>query len=659
MATITVSTIAQLQTALSSAHGGDAILLAAGNYGDFKASGLSFSSQVTIQSADPAHPAEFRSISVSASQYLAFENLNVHFTPNATTYAWDAALSVKASSHIAFIHNDVVGGLSVNGVLPTATHLDATQDVIGLPAGRAATVSHSSAVQFIDNEINTFDRGIVLQDVTGLTITGNDIHDLRRTPIDGGTVSQTLISGNYLHDLHPWQWGSGDHADFIHIWTVPSMQSGASSGLVIRDNYLAQGSGTAVLGIYLDDNSNGLGFAGTQITGNVIYNGNGQGMRLENLMNSKIDGNVLLESSGELKVGPTIMARDGTSALSITHNIISGLDLAGLAGDSRGNVLVQSVDPNLDGFSGILEGQPLTWLQAMEIRQHLIGFGYTSGETAWAGAGIDGSGSSTDGAAPTPSAPASDSDPLSLTGTDYADVLHGGADADTMLGRGGNDTLYGNGGSDKLNGGTGADKMVGGIGNDTYYVDNSGDSVIESTNSGTDTVVSTINQALHASVERLVLSGSADINGTGNSLANSIFGNGGDNILNGGSGNDRLVGNAGDDILIGGLGRDVLTGGTGNDCFSFRDVSTDRITDFTSGQDKLDLKSLDANSSLTGNQALTFIGTHAFTHTAGELHYQVIGGNTFVSADFNGDGSADFTLQLDGLHTLTSHDFVL
>ena len=648
MATIAVSTSAQLQTALASAHGGDTILLASGSYGDFSVANRSFSSQVTIESADAGHPAEFRSISISGSQNLAFQNLSVHFTPTASTYAWDAALFVSGSSHIAFIHNEVDGGLSVNGVLATATQLDATQDVIGLPAARAATVSHSSSVQFIDNEINTFDRGLVLQMSTGLTITGNDIHNLRRTPIDGAGVSQTVIAGNYLHDLHPWHWGYGDHGDFIHIWTDPAMQTGASAGLVIKDNYLAQGAGTAVLGIYLDDNSNGLGFSGAQITGNVVYNGNGQGMRLENLMNSKVDGNVLLQSSGELKVGPTIMARDGTSMLSMTHNIVSGLDLVGLTGDSRGNVLVQSVDSSLSGYSGIQEGQTLTWLEAMQVRQHLTGIGYTSGATDWSNAGIDSAGTTTTTNTATATAT-----------TDSADVIHGTDGNDTLFGHGGNDTIYGEGGADQINGGAGADKMLGGLGDDIYHVDNAGDAVIESSNSGIDTVVSTISQILASSVERLVLSGSANINGVGNSLENKIVGNIGSNILNGGSGNDVLVGNAGDDYLLGGLGSDVLTGGTGNDHFIFHDLSTDRVTDFTSGQDILDLKALDANSFLTGNQAFTFIGTHAFTGTAAEVHYQHIANNTYVTADMNGDGLADFTVRLDGLHTLTSHDFIL
>lgn len=93
----------------------------------------------------------------------------------------------------------------------------------------------------------------------------------------------------------------------------------------------------------------------------------------------------------------------------------------------------------------------------------------------------------------------------------------------------------------------GAARMRGGYGNDTYRVDNVGDTIIEQAGAGTDVVQSTVSVTLSANVENLVLQGAGHINGTGNTLNNSITGNAGNNILNGGAGNDTLTGGAGND----------------------------------------------------------------------------------------------------------------
>ncbi len=78
---------------------------------------------------------------------------------------------------------------------------------------------------------------------------------------------------------------------------------------------------------------------------------------------------------------------------------------------------------------------------------------------------------------------------------------------------------------------------------------------------------------------------------------------GGNDILNGGEGNDILYGQGGNDILIGGLGNDILTGGSGEDLFKWvdgdLDGSTDRITDFKIGEDKIDLSDLFSDSTNT------------------------------------------------------------
>jgi Ca2+-binding RTX toxin-like protein len=144
------------------------------------------------------------------------------------------------------------------------------------------------------------------------------------------------------------------------------------------------------------------------------------------------------------------------------------------------------------------------------------------------------------------------------TGTTGADNLTGSDLADVMSGGAGDDILTGLGGDDMIDGGKGADTMTGGLGNDTYIVDNVGDKVIEAAGEGIDTVKAKISWTLGANIENLYLTGSAVIDGTGNELANKLFGNSAANTLTALGGND---------FLNGGLGADHMIGGTGNDTY--------------------------------------------------------------------------------------------
>lgn len=147
-----------------------------------------------------------------------------------------------------------------------------------------------------------------------------------------------------------------------------------------------------------------------------------------------------------------------------------------------------------------------------------------------------------------------------LKGNAGNDLLHGGTGLDYLLGADGNDKLHGQAGDDLLEGSGGIDTLIGGTGNDTYRVDSTTDIVIEAAKSGTDLVESDASHKLSANLENLSLFfATGDVSGTGNSLNNSIFGNGGNNFLSGGDGNDTLKGGSdGDDTLYGGAGNDFL-----------------------------------------------------------------------------------------------------
>jgi Ca2+-binding RTX toxin-like protein len=87
-----------------------------------------------------------------------------------------------------------------------------------------------------------------------------------------------------------------------------------------------------------------------------------------------------------------------------------------------------------------------------------------------------------------------------------------------LTGNTGNNTLIGLAGNDRLDGKVGADTMIGGLGNDSYTVDNIGDVIIENLNEGSDTVLASIDYTLGTNLENLTLTGSANLNGTGNEL---------------------------------------------------------------------------------------------------------------------------------------------
>ena len=82
----------------------------------------------------------------------------------------------------------------------------------------------------------------------------------------------------------------------------------------------------------------------------------------------------------------------------------------------------------------------------------------------------------------------------------------------------------------------------------------------------------------------------------------------------------------------------------------------DSIVDFISGSDFINLSGIDANDTISGNQAFDFVSTADFSGVAGELKFDPIFG--LLSGDTNGDGSYDFGISLIGVTSLASSDIL-
>ncbi|HVM85868.1 MAG TPA: FG-GAP-like repeat-containing protein [Candidatus Binatia bacterium] len=200
-----------------------------------------------------------------------------------------------------------------------------------------------------------------------------------------------------------------------------------------------------------------------------------------------------------------------------------------------------------------------------------------------------------------------------------------------LVGGSGADTLSGAGGDDTLNGGKGADNLAGGAGNDTYVVGDAKDKVAEVSGEGShDLVESAVTWTLGAEFEDLILIGKGAVSGIGNSGDNLITGNAGKNTLMGLDGADTIAGGGGDDRLSGGLGTDSFV----YDHLSDRGTGKEVITDFSKGEDTLNLHGL-----------LTEIGATGDPFANGYLNLHVDAkGNTVVQVDADGGGNKYVTL---------------
>lgn len=149
-------------------------------------------------------------------------------------------------------------------------------------------------------------------------------------------------------------------------------------------------------------------------------------------------------------------------------------------------------------------------------------------------------------------------------------TITGDASDQSLNGSAGNDWINAGNGNDSLDGGSNDDTLVGGPGNDVYFVENSADVVVELLDEGTDVVRSTATSfTLTANVENLILDGSANIIGIGNTLNNGLTGNSGDNTLDGG---------AGEDVLVGGLGNDIYkVDNAGDEISELSNAGTDTV----------------------------------------------------------------------------------
>ncbi len=153
---------------------------------------------------------------------------------------------------------------------------------------------------------------------------------------------------------------------------------------------------------------------------------------------------------------------------------------------------------------------------------------------------------------------------------------------------------------------------------------------------------------------------------TGSAVADALSGASSADFIVGGAGSDWLSAGGGNDVILSGAGRDYVTGGSGTDYFMYASVAetgigatSDLITDFQVGVDKIYLAALQGLPNLAADDHWHFVGKKYFTGAALEIRTYASGSNTIVAFDLDGDMKADMEIELSGTRNLTADDFLI
>ena len=272
--------------------------------------------------------------------------------------------------------------------------------------------------------------------------------------------------------------------------------------------------------------------------------------------------------------------------------------------------------------------------------------------------------------------------------TDGRFLVYGGHGVDTLTGGDGVDVFFFEGQrwgpNDKVDGGDGRDSLVISAGSGTTHIEFAADSLVGIESISVNNRYATdpsqkpsyelvLHNANVVAGGTLIVNGFSLVDPTQTVSFDGSAVHDGNLVLLGGAGNDVLIGGDGADLLYAAGGADDLTGGDGMDVFQYRDISDstvaspDEIFAFQNGLDKIDLSQIDANTLIEGNQMFKWRGSSAFTvgdpTFVGQLRVYQSNGIWFVEGEINGDGIADFALQVTTepgpMSSLEQHHFIM
>ena len=233
---------------------------------------------------------------------------------------------------------------------------------MGFGTGVGLRVLDSSGIEVTNNEFFHFMRAALFSNINELDVSSNDIHDIRSDGLNFANVDNVTIQSNHIHDFKAAA-SSSDHMDMIQFWTAGT--TSPSSNIVISNNFLNSGAGSATQSIFMGNEVVGRGEADAEmyyqnviIENNVIYNGHLHGISVGATNGLKINNNTVLQNPdvGTLNALtiPSIVVAGASSNVQITDNIASRIDVPTVNGTLNNNLIVQNSQTEQPNYVGIL-----------------------------------------------------------------------------------------------------------------------------------------------------------------------------------------------------------------------------------------------------------------------------------------------------------------
>jgi hypothetical protein len=326
MATISVSSSAELTSALAGAVGGETILLAAGDYSKLSLRDVSFGSAVTIQSADPGNMASFAAVELQGVNNLTFKNVIFDYESEAGAPIYLAKFLVQESSNISFIDSVFDGDLA-HGV----SDIDD-----GYGTGVGLKLKDSNNITISGNEFFDWQTGVTAAIVHGLTIENNDVTGIRTDGMVFNAIDGLVIAGNHFHDFRKAT-GSSDHADMIQFVTYDREGQFASQNVLIEGNFLNNNTGEAIQAIFMGNGAAKTGglemfYENITIRDNVIYGGHHHGISVGEVDGLLVENNTIIINQDNAIGSPGIKTMSADSLNVTFKNNVLGEGALGLHG---------------------------------------------------------------------------------------------------------------------------------------------------------------------------------------------------------------------------------------------------------------------------------------------------------------------------------------